>query len=41
MGSQWSQDKVYLKAKHEGFRSRASYKLIEIQKKFEIIRKRR
>lgn len=39
MGSQWSQDKVYLKAKHEGFRSRASYKLIEIQKKFEIIRK--
>lgn len=39
MGSQWSRDKVYLKAKHEGFRSRASYKLIEIQEKFAIIRK--
>jgi len=39
MGSQWSRDKVYLRAKHEGFRSRASYKLIEIQKKFEVIRR--
>ena len=29
MGSQWSRDKVYLRAKSEGFRSRASYKLIE------------
>jgi len=39
MGSQWSRDKVYLRAKHEGFRSRASYKLIEIQEKFAIIRR--
>ena len=39
MGSQWSRDKIYLKAKHEGFRSRASYKLIEIQDKFAIIRR--
>jgi 23S rRNA (uridine2552-2'-O)-methyltransferase len=39
MGSQWSRDKVYLRAKQEGFRSRASYKLIEIQKKFAIIRR--
>ena len=39
MGSQWSRDKVYLRAKHEGFRSRASYKLIEIQDKFAIIRR--
>lgn len=39
MGSQWTRDKVYLRAKHEGFRSRASFKLIEIQKKFEIIRR--
>jgi 23S rRNA (uridine2552-2'-O)-methyltransferase len=39
MGSQWSQDKVYLRAKHEGYRSRASYKLIEIQDKFAAIRR--
>ena len=39
MGSQWSRDKVYIRAKHEGFRSRASFKLIEIQKKFAIIRR--
>ena len=39
MGSQWSRDKVYLRAKHEGFRSRASFKLIEIQEKFGIIRR--
>ncbi|ABS55909.1 ribosomal RNA methyltransferase RrmJ/FtsJ [Methanoregula boonei 6A8] len=39
MGSQWSRDKVYLRAKHEGFRSRASYKLIEIQEKFAVIRR--
>ena len=39
MGSQWSRDKVYLRAKHEGFRSRASFKLIEIQDKFAIIRR--
>lgn len=38
MGSQWTRDKVYLRAKQEGFRSRASYKLIEIQDKFGIIR---
>ncbi len=38
MGSLWSRDKVYLRAKSEGFRSRASYKLIEIQKKFSVIR---
>jgi len=39
MGSQWSRDKVYIRAKHEGFRSRASFKLIEIQEKFAIIRR--
>jgi len=38
MGSQWGYDKTYLRAKHEGYRSRAAYKLIEIQKKFEVIR---
>jgi len=38
MGSQWSHDKVYMRAKHEGYRSRAAYKLMEIQKKFAVIR---
>jgi 23S rRNA (uridine2552-2'-O)-methyltransferase len=38
MGSQWGQDKTYFRAKHEGFRSRAAYKLMEIQKKFAVIR---
>ena len=39
MGSQWGFDKTYLRAKHEGYRSRAAYKIMEIQKKFEIIRR--
>jgi 23S rRNA (uridine2552-2'-O)-methyltransferase len=39
MGSQWGYDKTYLRAKHEGYRSRAAYKIMEIQKKFEIIRR--
>lgn len=38
MGSQWGYDKAYMRAKHEGYRSRAAYKLMEIQKKFSIIR---
>jgi len=38
MGSQWGVDKTYLRAKHEGYRSRAAYKLMEIQKKFAVIR---
>lgn len=38
MGSQWGYDKAYLRAKHEGYRSRAAYKLLEIQKKFSVIR---
>jgi 23S rRNA (uridine2552-2'-O)-methyltransferase len=38
MGSQWGYDKAYMRAKHEGYRSRAAYKLIEIQNKFSIIR---
>lgn len=38
MGSQWGYDRVHLRAKHEGYRSRAAYKLLEIQHKFAIIR---
>jgi 23S rRNA (uridine2552-2'-O)-methyltransferase len=38
MGSQWGYDKTSMRAKHEGYRSRAAYKLMEIQKKFAIIR---
>lgn len=39
MGSQWGYDKTYMRAKLEGYRSRAAYKLMEIQTKFEIIRR--
>ena len=39
MGSHWGQDKVYQKAKSEGYRSRAAYKLVEIQRRFEVIRR--
>ena len=38
MGSQWSKDTPYLRAMREGYRSRAAYKLIEIQDRFHIIR---
>ena len=38
MGSQWGYDKTYLRAKHEGYRSRAAYRLTEIQQKFSVIR---
>jgi 23S rRNA (uridine2552-2'-O)-methyltransferase len=38
MGSQWGYDRTHMRAKHEGYRSRAAYKLMEIQNKFAIIR---
>ena len=38
MGSQWGHDKVYQKAKSEGYRSRAAYKFQEIQRRFNVIR---
>ncbi len=38
MGSQWSNDRVYQRALREGYRSRAAYKLKEIQERHEIIR---
>ncbi|WAC06014.1 MAG: RlmE family RNA methyltransferase [Methanoregula sp.] len=39
MGSHWGHDKIYHKAKSEGYRSRAAYKLLEIQRRFDIIRR--
>jgi 23S rRNA (uridine2552-2'-O)-methyltransferase len=36
--TEWSHDKFYRKAMREGYRSRAAYKLAEIQQKFRIIR---
>jgi len=38
MGSQWGRDKVYVRALKEGYRSRAAYKLREIQERYHIIR---
>ncbi len=39
MGSQWSRDKIYKKAVREGYRARSAYKLLDIQQRFNIIRK--
>lgn len=36
MGSQWSKDKTYLKAKQQGYRSRAAIKLKEILKRIPV-----
>ncbi|GAB7016814.1 RlmE family RNA methyltransferase [Methanogenium cariaci] len=38
MGSQWGRDGYYRKARTEGYRSRAAYKLLDIQKRFQVIR---
>jgi 23S rRNA (uridine2552-2'-O)-methyltransferase len=38
MGSQWGRDSAYIRAMHEGYRSRAAYKLIEIQNRYHLIR---
>jgi len=38
MGSQWGHDRTHIRAKREGYRSRAAYKLLEIQQKYAIIR---
>ncbi|NLM29680.1 MAG: RlmE family RNA methyltransferase [Methanomicrobiales archaeon] len=38
MGSQWSKDSVYRKAMKTGYRARAAYKLLEIQKRNGVIR---
>ncbi|HON80871.1 MAG TPA: RlmE family RNA methyltransferase [Methanoregulaceae archaeon] len=38
MGSQWGRDSAYVRAMQEGYRSRAAYKLIEIQNRYHLIR---
>lgn len=38
MGSQWGRDRTYLRAVREGYRSRAAYKLREIQERHHLIR---
>jgi len=37
MGTQWTKDKVYIKAMREGYRSRAAYKLKEILTKHPVL----
>ena len=39
MGSQWTRDAVYRKSVKEGFRARAAYKLLDINTRFNIIRR--
>jgi len=38
MGSQWYRDKAYRRAMKAGYRSRASYKLIELQNRYSVMR---
>lgn len=38
MGSQWGRDSTYTRAMKEGYRSRAAYKLIEIEERYHLIR---
>jgi 23S rRNA (uridine2552-2'-O)-methyltransferase len=38
MGSQWGKDSVYIRAMKEGYRSRAAFKLQEIQERHQVIR---
>lgn len=39
MGSQWGDDRKYRAAMREGYRSRAAYKLIELQEHADVIRR--
>lgn len=39
MGSQWTKDAVYRRSVREGYRARSAYKLIEINQKYNIIRR--
>ncbi|HJK25699.1 MAG TPA: RlmE family RNA methyltransferase [Methanocorpusculum sp.] len=39
MGSQWTKDTIYRKSVRDGYRARSAYKLIDINQRFNIIRK--
>ena len=39
MGSQWTKDSVYKKSVRDGYRARAAYKLIDINQRFNIVRR--
>ncbi|HJK01488.1 MAG TPA: RlmE family RNA methyltransferase [Methanocorpusculum sp.] len=39
MSSQWAKDHIYRKSVREGYRARSAYKLIDINQRFNIIRK--
>ncbi|MDR0439342.1 MAG: RlmE family RNA methyltransferase [Methanocalculaceae archaeon] len=39
MGSQWTKDNIYRKSVREGYRARSAYKLIDINQRFNVIRK--
>lgn len=38
--TRWSEDRLHIRAKMEGYRSRAAYKLKEIQQRFRVIRRK-
>ncbi|MDV0444113.1 RlmE family RNA methyltransferase [Methanorbis rubei] len=39
MGSQWTKDKIYKKSVRDGYRARSAYKLIDINERFNIVRR--
>ena len=39
MGSQWTKDKIYKKSVREGYRARSAYKLLDINERFNVIRR--
>jgi 23S rRNA (uridine2552-2'-O)-methyltransferase len=39
MGSQWTKDNIYRKSVRDGYRARSAYKLIDINQRFNVIRK--
>ncbi|HJJ48462.1 MAG TPA: RlmE family RNA methyltransferase [Methanocorpusculum sp.] len=39
MGSQWTRDNTYKRSVREGYRARSAYKLLEINSKYNVIRK--
>ena len=39
MGSQWTKDSVYKKSVRDGYRARSAYKLLDINQRFNIVRR--